>query len=534
MKQGHDHIKTFTAEDISRYVRGEMSHADMHAIEMAALNDPFLADAIEGFSVADATHGNAAIQDVHNELGQALDSRINKNNNDRKAVVPFRRWQVAAAAAVLISAGILGYQSYRDRSQKMQLTATETRSSSATKGLPEENALADSAGTQRGKTAAELAKREEPAKREESASQANALLNEESENKNSEATASANKTPPVTIEEADKSAVEKDMLTLKKGKSTSDKERSATAEERSATENNKLPTDKARSAIENDDLASGKPDAALRSSPRSEKEGQLRPPSPLKNNNAALKKEVAARDAYDTINGAPGVDGNQQLSGVVAGVSPGAKEVSVATTKGKAASGSKLNTFTGQLLTTENKPLSNALIKIADDGKGYFTDNNGNFSVTSPDSMVVIDVNTIGYEPTRIVLQKYNDPKKYLLPERVGELNEVVVIGYGSKQRKTETANGRPVIKSQAQPDGGWRHFEEYVKANKDSTLYVPDDGETDVAFTVSPDGELSGFRILRSISTLADKEAVRLLKQGPRWKGHAGRKARGFVTIKL
>jgi hypothetical protein len=43
----HDII--YTAEDIQRYLAGGMEPAEMHALEKAALDDAFLAEAIEGY-----------------------------------------------------------------------------------------------------------------------------------------------------------------------------------------------------------------------------------------------------------------------------------------------------------------------------------------------------------------------------------------------------------------------------------------------------------------------------------------------------
>src|SRR5687767_6725185 len=48
-----DHSKYnngFTAQDIERYHSGQMSSLEMHQLEKAAMEDPFLADALEGYS----------------------------------------------------------------------------------------------------------------------------------------------------------------------------------------------------------------------------------------------------------------------------------------------------------------------------------------------------------------------------------------------------------------------------------------------------------------------------------------------------
>jgi hypothetical protein len=50
-------IINYTAADIEKYWKGTLSAAEMHAMEKAAMDDPFLADALEGYkniNLADA------------------------------------------------------------------------------------------------------------------------------------------------------------------------------------------------------------------------------------------------------------------------------------------------------------------------------------------------------------------------------------------------------------------------------------------------------------------------------------------------
>jgi len=42
-------IVNYTAADIEKYWKGKLSSAEMHAMEKAAMDDPFLADALEGY-----------------------------------------------------------------------------------------------------------------------------------------------------------------------------------------------------------------------------------------------------------------------------------------------------------------------------------------------------------------------------------------------------------------------------------------------------------------------------------------------------
>src|SRR5687768_15504543 len=102
MNQQSNH--PYTAEDIRRYLQGEMPEAEMHALEKAALDDPMLADAIEGFQASIAAHGEVkTLQDVE-ALNRTFAERFHK-----VPVKQFPLWQVAAAAVVIIIAGVVTF-----------------------------------------------------------------------------------------------------------------------------------------------------------------------------------------------------------------------------------------------------------------------------------------------------------------------------------------------------------------------------------------------------------------------------------------
>jgi TonB family protein len=93
----------FTASDIERYHSGKMSPQERHALEKAALDDPFLADALEGYAFASTPAADL----------QSIQSRLNEKLN-RKKVVPFfstYKWMsVAAIIVVLAGAGWFAYK----------------------------------------------------------------------------------------------------------------------------------------------------------------------------------------------------------------------------------------------------------------------------------------------------------------------------------------------------------------------------------------------------------------------------------------
>lgn len=103
---------------------------------------------------------------------------------------------------------------------------------------------------------------------------------------------------------------------------------------------------------------------------------------------------------------------------------------------------------------------------------------------------------------------------------RLGEV--VVVRGYG-----TTRAKARMDTDSLGQPQIGWPAFEEYIAKNRKPVLPLAKKGvlESSVAlsFTIDPQGNPVNIVVTQSIDKQMDEEAIRLLKEGPRWKGRAG-----------
>ena len=101
------HIE-YTQADIEKYLQGKMTASEMHALEKAALQDPFLSDALEGFEIHGTTSYGTHEQEITNTILQA---------RDVAPIVPIlkrRSWMRIAALFILITGvGILGYQNFR-------------------------------------------------------------------------------------------------------------------------------------------------------------------------------------------------------------------------------------------------------------------------------------------------------------------------------------------------------------------------------------------------------------------------------------
>ena len=99
----------YSAADIEKYHRGLLSAKEMHAMEKAALDDPFLADALEGYGIS-GVNVNADITELKNRLA--------KRTKEENKVVPFATgkttsfswWKVAAMFLLIVGAGLIVYQ----------------------------------------------------------------------------------------------------------------------------------------------------------------------------------------------------------------------------------------------------------------------------------------------------------------------------------------------------------------------------------------------------------------------------------------
>ena len=101
MENNSNHI-TYSAADIEKYWKGQLSATEQHAMEKAALEDPFLADAMEGYEAPAASTPPVIAADI-NALQQRLAQRVAEKK--KAAVIPFGWWKIAAMLVIIAGAG---------------------------------------------------------------------------------------------------------------------------------------------------------------------------------------------------------------------------------------------------------------------------------------------------------------------------------------------------------------------------------------------------------------------------------------------
>ena len=87
-------------------------------------------------------------------------------------------------------------------------------------------------------------------------------------------------------------------------------------------------------------------------------------------------------------------------------------------------------------------------------------------------------------------------------------------------QRSSEVIES-PVTRPEPRPEGGRTA---YLNLLKESLVYPQQaldqgiEGDVEITFTVGGSGDLSDYRVTKSLGSGCDEEAIRLIREGPAW----------------
>ena len=104
MNERKSHSRHYTYADIKKYLAGNMSLDEMYAFEKAVMDDPFLADALDGYMTIHQEGGKEKIEADLKELDKKLKGISNKKTA-RGFIFPL--WAKSAAAILFLV--FLGY-----------------------------------------------------------------------------------------------------------------------------------------------------------------------------------------------------------------------------------------------------------------------------------------------------------------------------------------------------------------------------------------------------------------------------------------
>lgn len=185
------------------------------------------------------------------------------------------------------------------------------------------------------------------------------------------------------------------------------------------------------------------------------------------------------------------------------------------------------NMIKGRVTDEKGEPLIGASVTYKGTNIGTITNMNGEFSLVKKDDKKRLTAEYIGYDPVEI---RVDTSRTMLIAmnENKQALNEVVVVGYGAKKNKKSTTLGSDAkVKEQTekeitpQPVIGKRSYQKYLKEH----LVRPTDekcaqvkGKVVLTFLVNNEGRPFYIKVKESLCESADKEAIRLIQEGPDW----------------
>jgi hypothetical protein len=407
-----------------------MNAAEMHAFERAMMDDPMLADAVDGYQPV------IGKRDIDADLA-ALKTKFNSKKENGKVITGFfRPWMSVAAGLVIVLAAVLFY-----RNQNQATSADIV----AVKEQKQEDTV--------------------PVVKETVVDSTTVAINE-----------------PKPVQDI---APTPKILPQKKSKPV--KENTALTDDRS-------------------DFAKTEPTSA----PPVLNEVVIAPPSP-KPAAAFEKKNEALKYSTDQ---------------------------SEVKTRAKLPT---LNKFTGVVVDENNNPLPFANITEVKSRVGTYADAKGNFTMIAADSVINIETRSVGYSNANVLLRN-NEQQKIVLKD------EAVTAGTPTRDQLFERSRNRTsvmkeeVTEMESEPADGWDKYSTYVLNN----LRTPDindkrrfkesqlQKEVELSFDVNPDGSIANVKVERSNCSTCNTEAIRLIKEGPKWKSKTGKKERARFTVQF
>lgn len=171
--------------------------------------------------------------------------------------------------------------------------------------------------------------------------------------------------------------------------------------------------------------------------------------------------------------------------------------------------------ISGIVVNADNEPMKDVTVNIKGKADGTKTDEEGKFSLKDARRGDIVIFNSLTMPQMEVPL-KNNLPGKIVYSEHN--------IYMSIKPKVSVTSPSEVMFEktvTDAKPEFGWEAYEVYLKEN---TKLPPRarqynvKGRVIVSFVVNEKSELSDFTIIRSLGFGCDEEAIRIIKNGPKW----------------
>src|SRR5258708_26400417 len=96
-------------------------------------------------------------------------------------------------------------------------------------------------------------------------------------------------------------------------------------------------------------------------------------------------------------------------------------------------------TITGKIIDEKGNPIPSASITVKGSKKGTNADQNGNFSLPVPAAAKTLVFSSVGYGSQEVSIVGLNELSVQLTAEIKNDLQDVVVVGYGTQRKRDLT-----------------------------------------------------------------------------------------------
>ena len=438
MKEEKNNIK-YSAEDIHRYMDGLMTDPEMQALEKSALEDPFLADAIEGFeeSRKHSVSFESGITDLQNRLAV----RISQSKRETGIVYWISKWQIAASVIITMGIAVFMVTYINNKTHSANISVAAKNDTGTVK-----------ASSSQIKTEADT-------------------------------TAAASKEP-------------------ERGNINSSKKARANEE---AIVSNKPSGAGKISGYRKEKILSFRNNEALADKKNSE---------PLKKNESKTSIDTVVENEKSEVFPKKELPSPVLSSSIETQLDEKISGTEVRPTRSLAG-----NYIKGIVIDNKGTPIPFAKVKINGSDRHVFTDTSGFFKLymKNPRLAALISVQPAGYESVSAELKPDSTfTNTFQMQPASLSLKDVVAMEY-----------------KKSSPFIGWEDFYNYINDNKKIiTADSLSKGEEIISFVVHRDGNLSSFKIEKSISPAHDAKILQLIKTAPPLKLQNGKKQMGRITV--
>ncbi|CAA9521244.1 MAG: hypothetical protein AVDCRST_MAG96-2938 [uncultured Segetibacter sp.] len=181
------------------------------------------------------------------------------------------------------------------------------------------------------------------------------------------------------------------------------------------------------------------------------------------------------------------------------------------------------NEFKGKVLNEDGLPLPSVAIYAPTKNLSTTTDSGGSFTLKAADTALRLITSLVGYVPVELIIKR-NSQANIILTKGESTLSEVVDTALSVKEkRKFNRVGSKGNSKKEAEPEGGWENFEQYLSRHIDS-LKESDTNKyynqnIELEFFIDSNGGPTSIKALGKADSIAKGSAIQLLLTGPKWK---------------